>query len=297
METVVKHEGKIGDNQFIVKGTESILSILVVNPKKLIKYSKELSNCQGVTINPPNFISTLPQLLAALQYALSSANTEGTVTLQEDSGNLTLQTCAFGVQVLIIVKLDNFSPSDDEKIEFMMKLQEKQLKCEENFSSTLNPANQNDFTFSEDFKTVTMKTTGWKGVVGNTRFSGLGKKRYSVKIAKMSPAKNIMIGVATQDTNLIGGAYAKAGCFMFHCANGHIYINATARAFVDATRISILQGDTITVTLDMDSSMLSFDVNGVSLGIAARLNLTLEQLCKLYPAIDLQTAGDSVTFL
>ncbi len=56
-------------------------------------------------------------------------------------------------------------------------------------------------------------------------------------------------------------------------------------------------GDLVTVQVDMDTKVLSFRVNSLSLGPAIRMNIASSDLQNLVPAIDIYNIGGSLELL
>ena len=135
----------------------------------------------------------------------------------------------------------------------------------------------------------------WDGLLAEPTFSQKGRQKYSMKILGFSG--NMMIGVALKSTYLYSGAYSQGSSWMLSSA-GYIYYQGSYRSYLDMGRIgSFLAGDIITVQVDMDTKVLSFRVNSLTLGPAIRMSISYSDLQNLAPAVDIYYAGDSVALL
>jgi len=147
---------------------------------------------------------------------------------------------------------------------------------------------------SANLKEITKTAGSWFGYIGQPKLPAVGKNRFSVKILKTS-SRSITIGVTVSGTTTTGGFSTQAKSWMFYINNGQIYNSNAGVAYF--TRFPVVQGDVISVLVDMDTLMLSFKLNSVSLGPAPRLNLQESEKQNLCPAVDLHDVNDSVVFL
>jgi hypothetical protein len=124
----------------------------------------------------------------------------------------------------------------------------------------------------------------WSTVLGTTPFV-VGRNSWQIRLDKSQTAY-LFVGVATKDANL--------SSFLGGDENGWGYIGDRAlyhrRNKIKAYGDKFVQGDTIGVTLDLDSGTLSFSKNDVDLGVAFD-NLAGE----LYPAVAFYNHGQSVS--
>jgi len=163
------------------------------------------------------------------------------------------------------------------------------------FSPVFSDLKYSHCKLSANLKEITRTgSESWFGYIGQPKLPTVGKTRFSAKILKMA-SRNIMIGVTVFGTANTAGFYSQAKSWMFHISNGHIYTAGGAAAYF--ARFQVIVGDIISVLVDMDTLMLSFELNSVSLGPAARLNLQEGEKQNLCPAVDIADVNGSVAFL
>ena len=126
----------------------------------------------------------------------------------------------------------------------------------------------------------------WSTVLGSTGFM-VGSNSWSIRIDSSATAY-IFIGVASKDVDLCN--------FLGSDQHGWGYIGDRAlyhrRSKVSSYGERFSEGDTITVTLDMDRGTLSFARNGVDLGVA------FEGLSgELFPAVAFYNRGQRLSLL
>ena len=151
-------------------------------------------------------------------------------------------------------------------------------------------AGTTSFVFSADRKLITRKVTGndWKGVLAEHKFPPSGVSKFSVILRNVVSNKQIMIGVALSETDLSSGAYYRSTAWMLYLNNVYLHTSAASYSYFPTPRLNAINGDVISVIVDMDKRMLFYELNGVSLGLAANL-MTMSEAQKydLRPAVDL----------
>jgi len=243
--------------------------------------------------------NTSPELFETLKIALTANNPDLALQLDEQKNKLTY-TCSqkipFPTTFTFDITLDRRTVSETDKIIPIVK------RLSQTHGLTISPVfsdlKHSNCKLSANLKeiTKTANENSWFGYIGQPKLPATGKSRFSVKILKtVSGNRHIMIGVTVSGTANTAGFFAQAKSWMFYTHNGHIYTGGGVASYF--TRFPVSQGDVISVLMDMDTLMLSFELNSVSLGPAARLTLQENEKQNLCPAVDLYNVNDSVAFL
>ena len=153
-----------------------------------------------------------------------------------------------------------------------------------------------DFTLSADRKTASRHVGngngGWHGFLSKQSLAAMGNK-FTVKLTPNG--EDLSVGVALRNADPYDGFNNTEGCWMLQlgagpsccfCSNGN---NGTEFS----TQTEIVDGSRLSVRLDPLNKLLYFSINGSVLHIAD----IPEPFGDLYAAVDLQAAGQSVSFL
>jgi len=152
-----------------------------------------------------------------------------------------------------------------------------------------------NWSFSDNNKMVTrIGSNTWLGVKMIPKFLSSGRQRFSIRIVN-NQNKYIMIGVALCNTDPTNGYYSKTTGWMYYNMTGGLYNGGGQTAYF--SRFPIEVNDMITTVMDMDSLILSFEMNGINFGPAYRLPLKPSERANLCPAVDLYHIGDSVAVI
>jgi len=240
--------------------------------------------------------NTLRELFETLRIALTANDPDLTLQLEKQNNKLTYtysQKKPYPTTSSFDITLDKRTVSERDKINKDVKIlsQTHGLTISPVFSNLRHP----NCNLSANLKEITRTgNDGWFGYICQPKLPAVGKTRFSAKILRMA-ARNIMIGVTVAGTTNTSGFYSQAKSWMFHINNGHIYTAGGAAGYF--SRFQVIQGDVISVIVDMDTLMLSFELNSVSLGPAARLNLQEGEKQNPCPAVDIYDVNGSFELL
>jgi len=316
METSSKFTGYVDLNEIKLYCTDTKLNIEVTNPDKLSILKKEYSSCEEIKKISSNHLESPLELFEALKAAVNSTNSQMSLKLDDNSNSLVYKAQPFSKVITMIFKLEPAVPNETEKFEFFLKRIGATNAPRAIIPKFSSRSYKNEFTISDDQRTITYNASdgSWRGILAE-RLNKQGRQRFSIKLRE-SPNNGIMVGVGLQSTDTAGGIYTKATGWMFCLSTGQVYAcggsfpqpntyvqqimygiyQANSKCYYKSP-IPIEKGDTITTMIDMDTLMLSFELNGILLGPAARLNITGDQLSQLCPALDFNYKGMSVTVI
>ena len=198
----------------------------------------------------------------------------------------------------MIIKLNKVTYDLEAKINYILN------KIQETSFEQINPlwiANSNpNILVSENRKTARKinRNTIWECILAEPTINPRGRQKFSIRILSITSNQEILVGVALKSTNLYSGAWSQSTAWMFYAKNGVIYYQGSSWAYFNTGRIgSFRAGDIITVQVDMDTKLLSFRVNTITLGPAIRMNIASSDMTNLIPAADFYNVGDSLEFI
>lgn len=106
-----------------------------------------------------------------------------------------------------------------------------------------------------------------------------------------------MVGVALGTSSPVHGYFKTNAAWMFNLNNGNMYSDGSAYLYFPYPRFAPQNGDIITVQVNMKRKLITILINGVSLGVAMKMDIDNNETNQLAPAVDFRNAGDIVRFL
>jgi hypothetical protein len=152
----------------------------------------------------------------------------------------------------------------------------------------------NNFTALNDFRTIEMKTSGWKGQRADVLPLELGVYECSIKVEKTDTNSYIMFGVCLTSHSKASGYYNGQCLAMFYLHNGYIYLPSLGASAANGFRA--VTGAVITMTIDTRSRFVYFKANGVNVAPPRFFICSDEDVSKICPCVDLHTQNNIVSF-
>ena len=154
-----------------------------------------------------------------------------------------------------------------------------------------SPVNISYYNISSCGKRITKSADGWQQSVYMNKFV-YETPTFSVKVIR-DPSHWLFVGIALDaPASHLTGAMWKTGYCIKTAFGEHYGENATVWYYT--MNANILEGQTVTVQVDVAAKTIAYKVNGNSTGNTKFLNLTDSQMLQLRPVVSIYYLGDIV---